>query len=220
MRPPQIAVLAVAALVVLGLLAHAARGGPSKPGDGISDEQRRAGLTFEGDVAPADREWVRAAIASVRPEARRLIDEVDGLVAIKTGTVGDGGPMGYAQRVGPHRYTVWLNVGKLDGERYRDRNVVVVHELGHVIDGELIDDQLAAKLDAGIPRGDHCDVQDGVEYGSCAVPQERLADTFAKWALNGAVSAVGSGYALATPASLEDWGRPLGELALSLPPLT
>ena len=47
--------------------------------------------------------------------------------------------------------------------------------------------------------------------------EERFADTFAKWALNGAVSEVGAGYGIATPASIEDWGAPLGRLAFSLP---
>ena len=44
----------------------------------------------------------------------------------------------------------------------------------------------------------------------CDLIEERFADTFAKWALNGAVSAVGAGYGIAMPASLEDWGTPLG----------
>jgi hypothetical protein len=48
------------------------------------------------------------------------------------------------------------------------------------------------------------------------VPEERFADTFAKWALRGAVSGVGSGYSLATPVSLETWGEPLGLLAIQV----
>jgi len=34
--------------------------------------------------------------------------------------------------------------------------------------------------------------------------------------LRGAVSAAGAGYAIAAPASLEDWGAPLGALAVRL----
>jgi len=53
---------------------------------------------------------------------------------------------------------------------------------------------------------------------NCDDPAERLPDTFAKWALRGALSEVGAGYGIATPASLEAWGAPLGRLALQLPP--
>ena len=57
--------------------------------------------------------------------------------------------------------------------------------------------------------------------GACAAPAERFADTFAKWALRGSVSAVGAGYEVANPPSLEDWGAPLAALSvkLSTPPL-
>ena len=48
------------------------------------------------------------------------------------------------------------------------------------------------------------------------MPEERFADTFAKWALRGGVSAVGAGYGVANPPSLEDWGAPLSALAVSL----
>ena len=53
-------------------------------------------------------------------------------------------------------------------------------------------------------------------HGDCTVPAERFADTFAKWALRGAVSATGAGYGVATPASLEDWGAPLAKLAIEI----
>ena len=51
----------------------------------------------------------------------------------------------------------------------------------------------------------------------CERTEERFADTFAKWALNGAVSEVGAGYGIAMPASLEGWGAPLAELSFRLP---
>ena len=43
-----------------------------------------------------------------------------------------------------------------------------------------------------------------------------VADTFAKWALRGRISLAGSGYGIPAPASIEDWGRPLGLLAAQL----
>jgi hypothetical protein len=93
---------------------------------------------------------------------------------------------------------------------------VVLHELGHVIDAALIDRALDARLDAGIPRPATCG-DTGGPTGACAPAAERIADTFAKWALGGAVSAVGAGYQIPLPASIEDWGSPLATLAARLP---
>ena len=180
----------------------------------VSQQVRAAGLTFGPEVTPADRAWILAAISHARPEAQRLIHEVDGLVTVNT--AGTGSMMGFARSV-PNGYQVWLNVSRLNGSRILDRDVAVLHELGHIVDFTLIGDKLDRSLDDGIPRGGHCDLQDGVVYGDCAPPAERIADTFAKWALGGAVSAVGSGYAIANPPSLDDWGLPLVTLAASLP---
>ena len=93
---------------------------------------------------------------------------------------------------------------------------MVLHELGHVVDISLIPQALDDQLDAGIPRPATCGDVAG-PYGACAPARERIADTFAKWALNGAVSAVGAGYGIPLPASIEDWGAPLGRIAAGLP---
>jgi hypothetical protein len=78
----------------------------------------------------------------------------------------------------------------------------------------LVPDSLVHELDEGVPRGE---CQSTVEHtGACTAIEERFADTFAKWALGGAVSMAGSGYGIPTPASLEDWGAPLGQLAARL----
>ena len=89
----------------------------------------------------------------------------------------------------------------------------MIHELGHVVDYALVPDALRDRLAAAVPRTGAC--PEGVR-ADCAQAQERFADTFAKWALRGAVSAVGAGYSLPAPASLEDWGAPLAELAVEL----
>jgi len=107
---------------------------------------------------------------------------------------------------------VSFNVAQLDGRHAYDRPTVVLHELGHVVDFALVPRTLNQQLDAGIPRGGPC----GAAI-DCDRIEERFADTFAKWALHGAVSAAGAGYGIAAPPSLEDWGAPLGELAVRLP---
>jgi hypothetical protein len=222
--PVLIAVLLAAAILLAGAVHHevqahgAAGDGVLRTDDGdtvhITPAIRDAGPRFGAEVTPADRAWILGAIARARPPAQRLIAEVDGMVTFRT--AGTHPAMGLTQ-AGPHGFTVWFNVAELDGERTIDRDVTVLHELGHVIDFALIPAATDATLDAGIPRGAVCDVQDGVTYGSCAATPERIADTFAKWALGGEVSAVGAGYAIAMPASLEDWGMPLIRLSVALP---
>jgi len=171
----------------------------------ITDAARADGLRFSPDVAPADREWIVAAIARARPEAARLIGEVDGLVRV--GTAVEDGALGIT-RGGPRGFTVDLDVARLDNDRVMDRATVVLHELGHVIDFALVPGAVNAALDEQIPRGGPC----GLAI-DCELPEERFADTFAKWALRGAVSEIGAGYGIAMPASIEGWGAPLAELA-------
>ncbi len=208
----------VAAAVALALLQHAAGGATGDDGrlqttDGdtvaITKAARRAGLSFRPDVSPADRDWILAAIARARPEAARLIAEVDGLVQVG-GAVAQGA-LGVT-RSGPTGFTVDVDLARLDNDRVMDRATVVVHELGHVVDFALVPNAVNLTLDGLVPRGGPC----GLAI-DCNLVEERFADTFAKWALNGAVSEAGAGYGIAMPASIEDWGAPLGEIALALP---
>jgi hypothetical protein len=215
MDRPALRVLVVVVSIALGsTLLHAVRGHAARtPGRfEVTPAVRAAGLSFDPAMAPADRAWVLAAIRSARPEAQRLVDEVDGMV-----TVGPMPPqaaaIGLMIPVAPGRYEIRLDVANLDGYERLDRATVVLHELGHVIDYALIDDGLRAELVAGIPRTGSCGALPEPR-GDCAAPRERFADTFAKWALRGNVSVVGAGYGVATPASLEDWGAPLARLAI------
>jgi hypothetical protein len=175
----------------------------------ITASARAAGLRFGAGVPPSDREWIRAAIARARPEAARLIAEVDGLVRVGTAVEDDA--LGVT-RSGPRGFAVDLDVARLDNDRVLDRATVVLHELGHVIDFALVPTALNATLDEQIPQGGPC----GLAI-DCELPEERFADTFAKWALNGAVSEVGAGYGVPMPPSIEGWGAPLAELSFRLP---
>ena len=178
----------------------------------VTDEARAAGLGFTAAVPPEDRAWVLAAIAAARPEAQALLGEVDGMTTVGVLTERDGTTLGVA-RGGPAGFTVDLDLLALAGDARADRATVVLHELGHVVDFALVDDATRDALDAQVPRGGPC----GLAVG-CDDPAERFADTFAKWALRGAVSAAGAGYGIPMPASLETWGEPLGRLALTVPP--
>ena len=174
----------------------------------VTAAARSAGLRFSAGVAPSDRAWILAALARARPEAARLLAEVDGLVEV--GTAVEAGALGRT-RSGPFGFTVDLAIARLDNDRALDRATVVLHELGHVIDFALVPAGVNARLDSQIPRGGPC----GLAI-NCDLPEERFADTFVKWALRGAVSEIGAGYGIARPASIEDWGAPLAQLGLSL----
>jgi hypothetical protein len=212
------AVLVIVACVVVVLVGARMRTDAGLAAAGtaeISDETRAAGLRFAPSVAPQDRAWILAAIQAARPEAQQLIAEVDGLVEIRT-DLPSGVAIGLAQ-LSSDAAIVNFDLGSLNGDRALDRNVVVLHELGHVIDYQLVPDELVQRLDRGIPRVGTCQpTAAALPVGACTVIEERFADTFAKWALRGRFSLAGSGYGIPVPASLEDWGAPLGRLAIQL----
>jgi hypothetical protein len=208
----------VAASVALALVQQVAgRAAPADDGrlqttDGdtvaITEAARGAGLSFRPDVARADREWILAAIARVRPEAARLIAEVDGLVRV--GGAVEPGALGIT-RSDPTGFTIDVDLARLDNDRVMDRATVIVHEFCHVVDFALVPDAVNTTLDGLVPRGGPC----GLAI-DCDLLEERFADTFAKWGLRGAVSAYGAGYGTLAPASLESWGAPLASLAITV----
>ena len=209
------AIALIALCAAAALLAARLQGGLAATGvPEIDAETRAAPLTFASGVKPADRAWILNAVASARPEAQRLIAEVDGLIEIRT-------DLQHAEAVGlaqmrPGQSVVSFDVRTLNGERALDRNVVVLHELGHVIDYQLVSDELDQQLDRQIPRVGDCGSATLLHTGACTAVEERFADTFAKWALRGRISLAGSGYGIRAPASIEDWGAPLGLLAAQL----
>jgi hypothetical protein len=203
-------VVLILVLTAIAVFGAARMKAPPAAGGDIGDEARAATLTFAADVAPRDRDWVLAAIASARPEAQRLIQEIDGLTEVRTDLRG-GQAIGLAELTAD-RAVVSFDTSMLNGDRAIDRNVVVLHELGHVVDHFLVDDETVAQLDRSIPVVGSCEGST-VPIGACTATPERFADTFAKWALHGRFSLAGSGYGIPAPRSIEDWGAPLGLLA-------
>jgi hypothetical protein len=206
----------VLAVLVVGVLARGSFARePTAAADrgGLTSEQRRGGFTYDASVDPASRAAIEGAIAEARPEARSLIDAVDGATVVKVGQPPLPGALGSTQGVGDH-YEVVLNLG----ETQRDvggRGVtrLVLHELGHVVDHALVPRALARKLDGEIPAGAPC--PEGTPLGSCAPREERFAETFAKWAMGNDLGAnLYIGYAVPPPSvSFEAWAAPLSALA-------
>jgi hypothetical protein len=207
------AVLAATTLLALAGVAASHRAQRTASGiEAVTPAARRAGLRFDPTVAVGDREAIAAAIASARPEARALIDVVDGLVDVSVGSTGTRAiGLTETQEAG---YRVTLDLG-LVSTRYGERGIerLVLHELGHVLDHALLPDALIASLDAGIPSGWGC--EQGT-MGACADREERFAETFAKWALGDIGVNLNIGYKVPPPAlPLDTWGSPLAKLSAS-----
>ncbi len=219
-----IAVLAIAGAVVFALSQRAQtaalNGAPpggaryrvgSGGGNGTLELKgglRDGSFTFAPQVVPADRELILGAVASSRPEARRLVGLVDGLVDISVGSAGDG--VAGKTMTGGTRFPMILDLAATwQRGTHRAVNRLVMHELAHVIDEALLTDEFVRPLVDAVPTGWGCDQGNS---GACAAPQERFAESFAKWATGDIGVDVNLGYAIPPPApSLESWGRPLAE---------
>jgi hypothetical protein len=210
-RPHITVAVALLAVVALAAVRHAhgrvPRTDATRPR--ITAEVRDEGLRFAASVAPADRRLVEHEIALARPEARRLIAIVDGLVTIRVGDATGGGADAVGLTEGTAEgFVVTLNLAAVwrdEGERGVQR--LVLHELGHVVDAALVKPELAARLDAPIPAGYGCDPQQPVV--GCAPREERFAETFAKWCSGDIGVNLPIGYKVAPPPSLDDWGAQL-----------
>ena len=172
----------------------------------LGRELRDATFTFAPQTLASDRELILAAVATSRPEARKLVEIVDGLVDISVGDPG-GGNAGLTM-IGGTRYPVTLNMaGTWQSGTQRAINRLVMHELAHVLDAALFTDAFLAPLVAAVPKGWGCD---GGISGACAEDPERFAESFAKWATGDIGVDVYLGYSVPPPEpSLESWGRPL-----------
>ncbi len=211
-RPFAIGLAALLSAIGLGAALHARNGVSSvqDPRALLTPQVRAAGLNFDPSVAPADRELILRDIALARPEARRLIGLVDGLVTISVGDANNAGAdaIGYTQPL-PNGFNVRLNLAAVyqtEGERGTQR--LVLHELGHVVDMVLVKPDLAAKLDAPIPAGYGCEAGAQSPIG-CAPREERFAETFSKWCTGDIGVNLPIGYKVAPPPSLDDWGTQL-----------
>ena len=174
---------------------------------------RAATFTFAPGTDAASRAAFEHAVADASPAARRLIAIVDGLVTVRIGPTGRSGAVGLTEMRDPG-YTVTADLGPV-AQRYGQRGIdrVVLHELGHVLDHAIIPAALDAQLGAGIPAGYGCD--QGFS-GGCATPDERFAESFAKWATGDIGMDLYLGYKVMPPEpSLAAWGAPLERLALA-----
>jgi hypothetical protein len=174
----------------------------------IGEAERAATFTFPPAIAGVDRQAILQAVADARPEAQQLIAAVDGLVDLRVAGT-DQGVVGTTESAGD-RFVVTLNLAlamRIGGQRGIDR--LVLHELGHVVDFALVPQALDDRLDAEIPRGYGCEQG---QTGACAIPVERFAESFMKWATRDIGVGINLGYKVPPPDDLESWGAPLASL--------
>ncbi|MCU0314461.1 MAG: hypothetical protein MUC84_10435 [Solirubrobacteraceae bacterium] len=168
---------------------------------------RAATFTFDPSIAPADREILLDAVARSRPDARRLVALVDGLVDIRLGRPAQETAIATTLVGGP-RYPITLDLARIwarAGQRGVDR--VMLHELAHVLDHALLPDALVEPLAADVPAGWSCEQ---AQTGACTIGEERFAESFAKWATGDIGVNLQLGYEVLPPATpLEQWGVPL-----------
>lgn len=171
-----------------------------------------APLRFAPQIAESDRQVVLGAIAEARPEARRLVDLVAGLVTVDVGPSrpGTAGMMTALD----DRYVVRLDLGAVHRHLgMRGVRRLVLHELAHVVDAALVPAALEEQLDRATPAGFGCD--DGTS-GGCAAREERFAESFAKWATGDIGVDVHLGYRVPPPPL--SWGDPLARVGVGAAP--
>ena len=206
--------LALLALVLLLVVVARQHGGARAAAQDrqvghVTEQERAATFHFDPAVAPADRAAFLLAVTHARPEAQRLIAEIDGLVDVHVAATA-AGIAGTTQARGS-RFAVTVNLGKVwavYGQRGIDRTVL--HELGHVVDFALVAPALDQQLDAQIPQGYGCDQQ---QMGGCTATVERFAESFAKWATGDIGVDLYLGYKVPPPDDLQTWGAPLAAVA-------
>ncbi len=211
-----LAVVCLVALALALLLRGSPAGGTGQPGadDGARYALRDgalpppAPLTFDSSIAVSDQQIVRRAVAEARPEARRLVELVAGVVTVSINPLGSG--VAGQTRPTDDGYDVVLDLGGVyRGAGMRGVRRLVLHELAHVIDHALVGSDLEAQLDSATPPGFGCD--DG-NSGGCAAREERFAESFAKWATGDIGNDLYLGYRVPPPRSLSGWGAPLDVL--------
>ncbi len=218
--PPALLVV-VALVLAMVLLSRGDAPGAQAPGAGLDGARYElqggssalpapSALNFAPGVAPSDRQVVTAAVAASRPEARKLVDLVAGLVTVSVGSPAQG--VAGEMRTTPAGYDVQLDLGPVYAANgLRGVRRVVMHELAHVIDHAVVPAALERELDAATPPGFGCD--DNGRSGACAAREERFAESFAKWATGDIGVDIHLGYRVPPPASLQTWGAPLAALA-------
>ena len=166
---------------------------------------RAASFRFAAGTAPADRDAVLSSIARARPEARRLVALVDGLVDVRIGSTGVSGAIGLT-RPGA-RYAVTLDLGPV---------ARATASAASTVSSSTSSATSSTSRCCPTTRWPRCTpasrpataATQGVS-GACANGHERFAESFAKWATGDIGVDLGTGYKVPPPGpTLGRLGRP------------
>ncbi|PTL59672.1 hypothetical protein [Paraconexibacter algicola] len=215
MSSPVRHALAVLALLCAIVVVLDGRGADART-EPVARAPDRGTFTFAPGTHPLDRQAVLQAVAAARPEARALIDRIDGRTTITVGTPSLPQAAGTARSLPDGRHELTLDLGPVSrGLGAAGVARLVLHELGHAVDAALVPADLAARLDALVPAGYPCGTPG--DDRSClgrSAREERFAETFAKWATGDLGITLHIGYKVPPPrVSLDRWGAPLAALA-------
>lgn len=155
----------------------------------------RRGFRFVRMTA-RQRSAVKAAVAAQRPEARRLVDLLDGQTTIRVRR--SAGSWSFAGSGVAGRGVITFDPTHLGPRGRYLRNFVVTHELGHRVEADLLDPAARAEIARLLPGGP-CRGCQNVEH-------ERFADTYARWALGVTKSTSPYGIPALSPAALDAFG--------------
>jgi hypothetical protein len=111
-------------------------------------------FNFADSVPIADRQWVVQAVAQARPEAIRLIQLIDQRTTIAP--LGDDPYLGLTSYLPSGRHRIRLDLKRLDGDMRANRELVLLHELGHVVDRSLVPEDFRYRLAAEVPDSGFC----------------------------------------------------------------
>src|ERR1700754_4045871 len=99
---------------VAALLALAAFAGCGNEDPPVDPAKRAATFRWDTTVKPKDQKWIQRAIDEARPEARQLIDDVDGLVIIGTYAQPGAPEVGMMRPIADGDYQVVFNLAYLN----------------------------------------------------------------------------------------------------------
>jgi hypothetical protein len=176
---------------------------------------RHRSFSFRRGITAARRRRVTRAVRHANPLVRRLLAQVDGLTAFEAAPLGarvlaETGTDPSSRDLG---YLVTLATSSFMLSR-RSFELAVLHELGHVVQMAGLHGADYRAADRAIPRGGRCTRRDRAGgTGPCAQSTERIADTFAKWALN-TRTMPGVGYDVPAPRSFRPFARAFRRFAL------
>ena len=143
---------------------------------GVPSAIANRGFQFDKRLRARDRRAFQSAARAANPAARRMIEQIDDFTTVTRAVKGD---RGYAMTDGSTGgYRISISPADLRGSR-KHLEFTVLRYLGYLVQFSGLEIHGINAVDKTIPSVGKCRHRVG---GACPSTDERLADTFAKWA--------------------------------------